>query len=113
MYNKENLFAKIIRSEIPCTKISENNYAIAFNDKFPKAKIHILVIPKGDYIDFYDFTSKASKDEVIEFYSLINQVILENNMNESGFRLISNSGIDGNQEIQHFHMHILGGERLS
>jgi histidine triad (HIT) family protein len=113
MYNKENLFAKILRNEIPCEKKYENEHAIAFNDKFPKANIHILVIPKGEYIDFYDFTSNASNNEIIKFYSLMKKIICDKNIDKSGYRIVSNAGVDGRQEIAHFHMHILGGETLT
>ena len=112
LYNKNNIFAKILRSEIPCNKILENESALAFTDINPQAPIHILVIPKNSYIDFYDFTKKASMEELDTFWKLVNNVIDKFNISKEGFRIITNSGSNGNQDVPHFHVHLLGGKNL-
>lgn len=111
-YDKNNIFAKILKSEIPCNKILENEHTLAFSDINPQAPIHILVIPKNPYINFYDFTKNASIDEVKFFWELVNDVIDHLKFEHKGFRLITNSGQDGNQDVPHFHVHVLGGKNL-
>ena len=111
-YDNNNVFAKILKGEIPCHKIDENKFSLAFTDINPQASIHILVIPKKPYINFYDFTKNAPSEEVKSFWQLVNNVISKNNIEENGFRIITNSGKDGNQDVPHFHAHILGGENL-
>tara|TARA_B100001063_G_C16702292_1_gene523234 strand:+ start:30 stop:392 length:363 start_codon:yes stop_codon:yes gene_type:complete len=111
-YDKNNIFARILRSEIPCNKILENDYALAFSDINPQALIHILIIPKNSYINFYDFIKNASIKEVELFWNLVNEVIDLNKISKKGFRIISNSGDDGNQDVPHFHVHVLGGNNL-
>ena len=111
-YDKNNIFARILRSEIPCNKILENDYALAFSDINPQASIHILIIPKKPYINFYDFTANASIKEVEFFWKLVNDIIILNKISKKGFRVISNSGVDGNQDVPHFHVHLLGGNNL-
>ena len=80
IYDEQNIFAKILRDEIPCEKILETNYAISFNDISPKAKVHVLVIPKGPYIDIYDFNKNASKEEVVGFWNGVNETIEKYNV---------------------------------
>ena len=111
-YDKDNIFAKILKSEIPCHKILENDYALAFSDINPQSPIHILIIPKKAYIDFYDFTENASIKETESLWKLVNDVIKLNKIATKGFRIISNSGDDGNQDVPHFHVHVLGGKNL-
>ena len=111
-YDENNIFAKILRSEIPCKKILENEYALAFLDINPQAPIHVLVIPKNPYINLYEFTKSASINEVKSFWKLVNDVIEHYNCENKGFRLITNSGEDGNQDVPHFHVHVLGGKNL-
>ena len=111
-YDKENIFAKILRSEINCQKVSENEYALAFLDINPQAPIHILIIPKGEYVDFYDFTQNGSSLEIKFFWNLVKEVIKNKNISDTGFRIIANSGDDGNQDVPHFHIHLLGGKNL-
>lgn len=111
-YNESNIFAKILRSEIPCNKIMENEFAFAFADINPQAPIHILVIPKKSYINFYEFTKHATIDEVNLFWKLVNDIIDHFKCENNGFRLITNSGSDGNQDVPHFHVHVLGGQNL-
>lgn len=111
-YDKNNIFARILRKELPAKIIYENEYALAFHDINPKAPIHVLVIPKGDYISFFDFSEKASPDFVYEFSKAIHKVIKTLNLEKDGFRLLSNDGINGKQEVPHYHVHIFGGRPL-
>ena len=113
-YNKNNIFAKILRGEIPCKKVFENEYVLSFHDTNPKKKIHILVIPKGEYIDLDDFVSNASDKEIVEFNKAIVQIvkILKISNQENGYRVLSNIGQDGGQEVPHLHYHIFGGEQI-
>ena len=112
LYDLDNIFAKILRSEVPCEKILENEHALAFSDINPQAPIHILVIPKNPYINFYDFTKNASIKESENFWKLVNEVIEFYKIDEEGFRIITNSGNNGNQDVPHFHVHLLGGKNL-
>ena len=115
-YDDENIFAKILRGEIPCTKIAENDHAMAFEDIYPKAPCHVLVIPKGKYVNADDFGANASEGEIAGFHRLVSEVSREKGVAESaggnGFRIISNAGTDGVQEVFHYHVHILGGRGL-
>ena len=112
-YNDQNIFAKILRGEISSQKIYENAYALAFYDVFPKAAVHALVVPKEPYVCFDDFINKASDEEISGFFKVVGKTIKLLGIAEDGFRLVSNSGVHGGQEVPHFHMHILGGEKLS
>ena len=112
LYDENNIFAKILRLEIPCNKIIENKFALAFSDINPQAPIHILIIPKNSYINFFDFTKNASFNEVESFWKLVNDTIEHTKIYEKGFRVITNSGDDGNQDVPHFHVHVLGGKNL-
>ena len=113
-YDKNNIFAKILRGEIPCKKVYENEYVLAFHDINPQKKIHILVIPKNEYIDLDDFTNKASDKEIIEFNKAITHIVkmLKISNQEEGYRVLSNIGKDGGQEVPHLHYHIFGGEKI-
>ena len=111
-YDENNIFAKILRSEIPSKKILENEFALAFSDINPQAPIHILIIPKNSYINFYDFTKNASNKERENFWKLVNDVIEHSKVETEGFRIITNSGKNGNQDVPHFHVHLLGGKNL-
>ena len=111
-YDENNIFARILRSEIPCNKILENDFALAFSDINPQAPIHILIIPKNSYINFYDFTKNDQIKEVELFWKLVNDVIKQENIDNKGFRIITNSGSDGNQDVPHFHVHLLGGKNM-
>lgn len=112
MYDKNNIFAKILRGEIPCKKIYEDQYALAFYDINPQAPIHALVIPKGDFISFDDFTAKATPDQIAGFFRAAGHVAREVKAPAEGFRVIANAGINGGQEVPHFHIHILAGRKL-
>ena len=113
-YDKNNIFAKILREEIPCNKVFENEYVLSFHDVNPQKKIHILVIPKGENIDLDDFISKASDKEIVEFNKAITHIVkmLKISNLEGGYRVISNIGKDGGQEVPHLHYHIFGGEKI-
>ena len=111
-YDPDNVFAKILRGEIPCKKAYEDDYALAFHDIRPQAKAHVLVIPKGAYVDMEDFTAHASVDEIAGFFAAVGRVARELNLARSGYRLIANAGPDSRQEVPHFHVHILGGQDM-
>lgn len=111
-YNPDNIFAKILRGEIPCDKVYEDDSALAFHDISAAAKTHILVIPKGEYVSFDDFVHKGSKQEIAEFFLAVRTVARDFGVKESGYRLITNHGPDANQTVPHFHVHLLGGENL-
>ena len=113
-YDKKNIFAKILRGEIPCKKVYENKYVLSFYDVNPQKKIHVLVIPKGEYVDLGDFINKASNKEIVEFNKAIIQIVkmLKISNQEGGYRILSNTGKDGGQEVPHLHYHIFGGEKI-
>ena len=112
IYDDNNIFAKILRGEIPCDKVYEDDFVLAFNDIAPQAPVHILVIPKGKYISIDDFGANASAEEVKGFYEAVSKIVTEQNIKGSGFRTIANTGDDGGQEVPHFHLHILGGKAI-
>jgi diadenosine tetraphosphate (Ap4A) HIT family hydrolase len=112
MYDDNNIFAKIIRKEIPSKIVYEDDKVIFFNDINPASKIHVLGVPKMNVVDFSDFIYKADKEMISYFFLKINDVIKELNLHKNGFKLITNSGENGGQEVPHFHIHILGGEKL-
>ena len=108
-YDDQNIFAKILRGEIPCDAVYEDDHVLAFKDIAPQAPVHILVIPKGEYVSIEDFGAKGSAQEVAAFYAAVSKIAVEQGLSESGFRAIANTGAHGGQEVPHFHMHILGG----
>ena len=109
-YDENNVFAKILRGEIPCDKVAEDEHSLAFRDISPARKVHVLVIPKGAYVDLGDFAANASAEEQAAFTRMIAEVARITGIEKSGYRVISNIGRDGNQEVPHLHMHVLGGE---
>ena len=109
-YDHNNVFAKILRGDLPCKKILEDNFSLAFFDLCPKAKIHAIAIPKGHYTDAFDFHKKATKEEIYNFYTFINKTV-ETLLLQS-FRILSNINSHSGQVVFHYHMHILGGEKL-
>ncbi len=111
-YDTNNIFARILHGDIPCKKIFENDHVLAFHDIRPQAAVHALVIPKGAYSDMDDFSARASADEITAFIRAAGQVARELGLGASGYRVISNCGAHGGQEVPHLHFHILGGERL-
>ncbi|MDR1208169.1 MAG: HIT domain-containing protein [Holosporales bacterium] len=112
-YRKDNVFNKILHNEIPYDFVAENEFALAFRDIDPKANVHVLVIPKGEFSTFYDFHSTANSMQIVGFYSLINEVISSMKLVQTGFKLVSRAGSNGGQEVLHFHVHILGGENVA
>ncbi len=115
-YDNENVFAKILRGEIPNDTVLETNYSLAFRDITPQAPEHILVIPKGPYVTFDHFAEEASDAEIADFNRTIAKITgmqeLSPGIGGDGYRLIANSGEAGVQEVPHLHVHILGGRRL-
>ena len=112
IYNDDNIFAKIINKKLSTKIVMENEHAIAFDDIAPKAPIHILIIPKGKYVKYDDFLNKASKEEIYNFFLLINHLVKDNNLEKTGYRLITNAGKNANQEVLHLHFHLLAGQNL-
>ena len=112
MYDSNNVFAKIIDGKIPCKKIYEDKDVLFFEDINPVSKIHILGIPKVKCVDFADFVSNYDQGIIANFFQKIDIVIKKLAIKDSGYRIISNSGVDGGQEVPHFHIHILGGEKI-
>ena len=115
-YNKNNIFAKILRGEIPCKKIYEDKYTLAFHDVNPHKKVHVLVIPKGEYINLDDFSSNASEEEISGLIKRISIVAKKVGVSEEvkggGYRSLVNIGKNGGQEVPHLHFHIFGGEKI-
>ena len=114
-YDKNNIFAKILRNEIPCKKIFENDHVLSFHDINPKKKIHALVIPKGEYIDLDDFNNRASDQEIVALIKAITEVskILGISTDTGkGYRVLTNLGDHGGQEVPHLHFHLFGGEKI-
>ena len=112
MYDNNNIFAKIIRKEIPCKSVYEDEKVLFFEDINPQAKIHILGIPKKPVVNYIEFISIEEKDFVIYFFQKTMEVVKSIGIDKSGYRIITNDGINSNQEVPHFHIHILGGENL-
>jgi len=110
MYDNNNIFARILRKEIPCNKVFENEQVLAFYDISPARKTHILIIPKGKYTSFDDFCVQAPKETISTFFQTVQMIAKKADLSQNGYRLISNHGSDGGQEVPHFHVHILGGE---
>lgn len=108
-YDSNNIFAKILRGEIPCSKVYEDEFALAFNDISPQAPTHVLVIPKGEYISFDDFTKTAPAGNIAGFYRAAQTVTEQLNLLEGGYRVLANTGVDAHQEVPHFHLHIFAG----
>ena len=111
-YDPSNIFAKILRGEIPCKKVYEDEFALAFNDIQPKAPTHVLVIPKGPYAAHDDFMASASAEEIAGFERAVSKVAQLTNVATTGYRLISNCGVNAHQEVPHYHVHVLGGRAL-
>jgi histidine triad (HIT) family protein len=111
-YDDENVFARILRGELPCTKVYEDEYALAFHDINPLAPVHILVIPKGAYVSWDDFSERASEAEIAGFVRAVGHVAREAGMVVQGYRMLSNVGKRSGQEVPHLHVHIFGGQPL-
>ena len=111
-YDPGNIFARILRKEIPARTVYEDDFALAFHDIAPQAPIHVLVIPKGPYVSIADFGATASPDEITGFWRAVSKITEEQGLTREGFRLISNSGPNSGQEVPHFHVHLFGGAAL-
>ena len=111
-YDKNNIFAKILRGEIPCKKVYENDHVLAFHDINPQKKVHVLVIPKGEYVDFDDFNNKATDKEIVEFNKAVTHVAHLLGTKGKGYRTLTNIDNDGGQEVPHLHFHIFAGEKI-
>lgn len=111
-YDDQNIFAKILRGEIPCSKVHEDEHSLAFHDINPAAPTHVLVVPKGAYVSWDDFSSRASEAEIAGFVRAVGTVARNLGLVERGYRLLANVGPDSGQEVPHLHVHLFGGKRL-
>jgi histidine triad (HIT) family protein len=108
-YDPSNVFARILRGEIPCSKVYEDSYALAFHDITPQAPVHVLVIPKGEYASFDDFSSSAPAEAAAGFYRAVQKVAEMLGVQRGGYRVLSNVGPDAHQEVMHYHLHLFAG----
>jgi histidine triad (HIT) family protein len=111
-YDPNNIFAKILRGEIPCKKVYEDDFALSFYDIAPLAPTHVLVIPKGAYVSWDDFSAKADDAQIAGFIRAVGHVARELGLVDPGYRLLANIGVDGGQEVPHLHIHLFGGTAL-
>lgn len=111
-YDDRNIFARILRGEIPSTRVYENDWAIAFEDINPQAAVHTLVIPRGNYVSWDDFSERGSDAEIAGFVRAVGAVARAKGLVEPGYRLLANVGRHGGQEVPHLHVHLFGGEPL-
>lgn len=111
-YNTDNIFAKILRGEIPCDKVFEDEHALAFNDIAPQAPVHVLVVPKGAYVSWDDFSATAPADAIAGFVRAVGTVARDLGLVQPGYRMMANIGTYGGQEVPHLHVHLFGGMPL-
>lgn len=111
-YDPSNIFARILRGEIPCRKVHEDEWALAFHDINPQAPVHVLVVPKGQYVSLADFSAGASDAEIAGFWRAVGKVAKDLSLEVSGYRVLTNMGVHGHQEVPHFHVHVFGGRNL-
>lgn len=111
-YDDQNIFARILRGEIPCRKVYEDDHTLAFHDINPQAPVHVLVIPKGAYCSWEDFSATAPPAEIVAYVRAVGEVARQLGLSEPGYRLLANHGPDSNQEVPHLHVHIFGGRKL-
>lgn len=111
-YDDANIFARLLRGEIPATRVFENEWAVAFHDINPQAPTHLLVIPKGAYVSWDDFTARGSDAEIAGFVRAVGQVAREAGLVEPGYRLLVNTGPDSHQQVPHLHVHLFAGRPL-
>ncbi len=109
-YDEGNVFALILKGEIPCDKVYEDDHVLAFRDINPQKPTHVLVIPKRAYVSFDDFTETAADEEIAAFMKATGRIARDLGLQEPGYRILANHGRDGRQEVPHFHLHIFGGE---
>jgi diadenosine tetraphosphate (Ap4A) HIT family hydrolase len=111
-YDRNNVFARILRGELPCTKVYEDEHVLAFRDIEPQAPSHVVLIPKGDYLSADDFSEKASDAELAAFMRAIAKIAKQEGVAEGGYRILSNHGKAAHQAVPHFHLHLFGGRDL-
>jgi histidine triad (HIT) family protein len=111
-YDDRNIFARILRGELPCNAVYEDEWALAFHDINPQAPVHILVIPKGAYVSWDDFSARAGANEIAGFIRAVGQVARDLGLPAPGYRLLANVGGHGGQEVPHLHVHLFGGQWL-
>lgn len=111
-YDDTNIFARILRGEIPCKKVFEDEWALAFHDISPQAPIHVLVLPKGKYCSFADFSASASDQEIAGFFRAVGKVAKDLDLESPGYRVLLNMGAHSGQEVPHLHAHLFGGRPL-
>lgn len=111
-YDPSNVFARILRGEIPCKKVYEDEWSLAFHDIRPQAPVHVLVVPRGEYVSMADFSANASDAAIAGFWRAVAKVAKDLSLEVSGYRVLSNMGVHGHQEVPHFHVHIFGGRNL-
>lgn len=112
-YDTNNVFARILRGELPCKKVFEDEFALAFEDLHPAAPVHVLVIPKGEFVSSDDFFANASEVMMAGFWRAVGKVARLTGVDKTGYRLVGNHGADANQIVFHFHIHVIGGRPLS
>ena len=112
-YDRSNVFAKILRGEAPCVKVYEDDFAFAFENNRPAAPVHVLVVPKGEYVSAADFAASAPAELIVGFWRAVGRVASKLGLDGSGYRLVANHGADANQEVFHLHVHIIGGKKLA
>ena len=111
-YDESNIFARILRGELPCNKVYEDEHALAFHDINRQAPVHILVIPKGAYVSWDDFSERGSAEEIAGFVRAVGHVAREQGLVAPGYRLLANAGLNSGQEVPHLHVHLFGGGPL-
>jgi diadenosine tetraphosphate (Ap4A) HIT family hydrolase len=111
-YDESNVFARILRGEIPSRRVYEDAHVVAFHDIAPQAPVHVLVIPRGNYVSLADFSAQASAEELAGFWRAVGAVARQLGLEERGYRVLVNTGEDAGQEVPHFHVHIFGGRGL-
>jgi histidine triad (HIT) family protein len=111
-YDESNIFARILRGEIPSRRVHEDEFAVAFHDINPQAPVHVLVIPRGAYVSLADFSASASEGEIAGFWRAVGRVAKELGLEARGYRALTNMGPEGGQEVPHFHVHLFGGRPL-
>lgn len=111
-YDEANVFARILRGEIPCRRVHEDEWALAFHDISPRAPVHVLVIPKGAYVSSADFFARATEPELAGFFRAVGRVAHDLGLDAPGYRILANTGGHGHQEVPHFHVHLFGGRPL-
>jgi len=111
-YDDTNVFASILRGELPCKRVYEDDFALAFHDIHPRAPVHVLVIPKTPHVSLADFSASATPAQIAGFFAAVGAVAKQLNLEQPGYRILANMGAHGHQEVPHFHVHIFGGRPL-